>query len=135
MSRLSKGFFIWSNPLIVMWGFSGLYNSVSRLYTNKSLVHFLRLKEFLMVLTLAFMLIFSVHLGLQDSRKSIEKRYRLVEIGWEWHKKRKALKSLIYSALVCGTTRNRTGDTRIFSPLLYQLSYGTIAGAKVNSFW
>ena len=25
----------------------------------------------------------------------------------------------------CGTTRNRTGDTRIFSPLLYQLSYGT----------
>ncbi len=25
-----------------------------------------------------------------------------------------------------GTTRNRTGDTRIFSPLLYQLSYGTI---------
>ena len=26
-----------------------------------------------------------------------------------------------------GTTRNRTGDTRIFSPLLYQLSYGTIS--------
>ena len=26
----------------------------------------------------------------------------------------------------CGATRNRTGDTRIFSPLLYQLSYGTI---------
>jgi hypothetical protein len=26
----------------------------------------------------------------------------------------------------CGTTRNRTRDTRIFSPLLYQLSYGTI---------
>ena len=26
----------------------------------------------------------------------------------------------------CGTTRNRTGDTRIFSPLLYQLSYGTL---------
>ena len=24
-----------------------------------------------------------------------------------------------------GATRNRTGDTRIFSPLLYQLSYGT----------
>ena len=34
-----------------------------------------------------------------------------------------------------GTTRNRTGDTRIFSPLLYQLSYGTIllfAFAKVQ---
>ena len=28
--------------------------------------------------------------------------------------------------LLCGATRNRTGDTRIFSPLLYQLSYGTI---------
>ena len=28
--------------------------------------------------------------------------------------------------LFCGATRNRTGDTRIFSPLLYQLSYGTI---------
>ena len=25
-----------------------------------------------------------------------------------------------------GATRNRTGDTRIFSPLLYQLSYGTL---------
>ncbi len=35
-----------------------------------------------------------------------------------------------------GATRNRTGDTRIFSPLLYQLSYGTVcfsfAGAKVG---
>ena len=27
---------------------------------------------------------------------------------------------------ICGATRNRTGDTRIFSPLLYQLSYGTL---------
>jgi len=26
----------------------------------------------------------------------------------------------------CGTTRARTGDTRIFSPLLYQLSYSAI---------
>ena len=34
---------------------------------------------------------------------------------------------LIFStSLSSGTTRNRTGDTRIFSPLLYQLSYGTI---------
>ena len=37
-----------------------------------------------------------------------------------------------------GATRNRTGDTRIFSPLLYQLSYGTIAfpnaGAKILLF-
>ncbi len=36
---------------------------------------------------------------------------------------------------MCGATRNRTGDTRIFSPLLYQLSYGTalcLTGAKVG---
>ena len=36
-----------------------------------------------------------------------------------------------------GATRNRTGDTRIFSPLLYQLSYGTFsifASAKVGLF-
>ena len=32
----------------------------------------------------------------------------------------------MFIGLSCGTTRNRTGDTRIFSPLLYQLSYGTI---------
>ena len=40
------------------------------------------------------------------------------------HKKRELhfCNSLIFS----GATRNRTGDTRIFSPLLYQLSYGTI---------
>ena len=28
-------------------------------------------------------------------------------------------------AVFCGATGNRTRDTRIFSPLLYQLSYGT----------
>ncbi len=32
----------------------------------------------------------------------------------------------MFCFLCCGATRNRTGDTRIFSPLLYQLSYGTI---------
>ena len=32
---------------------------------------------------------------------------------------------LIRNGFSCGATRNRTGDTRIFSPLLYQLSYGT----------
>ena len=59
-----------------------------------------------------------------------------------------------FRGLIClacflsGTTRNRTGDTRIFSPLLYQLSYGTIPikavrsmsfpyyrGAKVNNLF
>ena len=32
-----------------------------------------------------------------------------------------------------GATRNRTGDTRIFSPLLYQLSYGTIVSGGCRS--
>ena len=46
--------------------------------------------------------------------------------------KEKRRKSLICSVLLIlnfgssGATRNRTGDTRIFSPLLYHLSYGTI---------
>ena len=45
--------------------------------------------------------------------------------------KKKPLKKLYFSGFhdfsFCksGATRNRTGDTRIFSPLLYQLSYGT----------
>ena len=36
-----------------------------------------------------------------------------------------ATESLLLRFL-CGATGNRTRDTRIFSPLLYQLSYGTI---------
>ena len=38
-------------------------------------------------------------------------------------------------SFLCGATGNRTRDTRIFSPLLYQLSYGTLllkSGAKVQ---
>ena len=31
----------------------------------------------------------------------------------------------LFAVILRGATRNRTGDTRIFSPLLYQLSYGT----------
>ena len=61
---------------------------------------------------------------------------------------------LTRSFLSCGANGNRTSDTRIFSPLLYQLSYGTkrntghkhcplpplisacslFAGAKVRTF-
>ena len=33
---------------------------------------------------------------------------------------------MLLTSLLRGVTRNRTGDTRIFSPLLYQLSYDTI---------
>ena len=43
-------------------------------------------------------------------------------------RKRKTPKSLFYNnlgILFCGATGIRTRDTRIFSPLLYQLSYGT----------
>ena len=39
-----------------------------------------------------------------------------------WAKTHSAISLFSFS----GATRNRTGDTRIFSPLLYQLSYGTI---------
>ena len=40
-------------------------------------------------------------------------------------------------ASASGATRNRTGDTRIFSPLLYQLSYGTllVCGCKGMQFF
>ena len=31
----------------------------------------------------------------------------------------------------CGTTGIRTWDTRIFNPLLYQLSYSTSWGAQI----
>ena len=31
----------------------------------------------------------------------------------------------------CGATWNRTRDTRIFNPLLYQLSYGTEIGRQI----
>ena len=64
------------------------------------------------------------------------------EVGWTGavvfpfrglDKKEEPLNGL-RSRVFCGTTRNRTGDTRIFSPLLYQLSYGTIiAELRVQS--
>ena len=43
---------------------------------------------------------------------------------------RSALPTALHSATLSGATRNRTGDTRIFSPLLYQLSYGTKSVVK-----
>ena len=51
--------------------------------------------------------------------------FRLV---WTDTKKRDAM---IASLQGGGTDGNRTSDTRIFSPLLYQLSYGTsVCGCK-----
>ena len=38
------------------------------------------------------------------------------------------------SLFFCGANGNRTSDTRIFSPLLYQLSYGTSLAPKFAIF-
>ena len=38
-----------------------------------------------------------------------------------------------FAFLCCGATRIRTGDTRIFSPMLYLLSYGTISELRCKS--
>ena len=35
-------------------------------------------------------------------------------------------KAALEQPFECGTTGIRTWDTRIFNPLLYQLSYGTV---------
>ena len=47
--------------------------------------------------------------------------------------KKKKLNPILLPSLAsihhCGATRIRTGDTRIFSPMLYQLSYGTLSFA------
>ena len=51
---------------------------------------------------------------------------------------RPVTKPLIQPTISSGTTRNRTGDTRIFSPLLYQLSYGTsflFCGCKGTNYF
>ncbi len=51
-------------------------------------------------------------------------------MGFEGKNHRKDIKKAVTFDCNClifsGATRNRTGDTRIFSPLLYQLSYGTV---------
>ena len=51
-------------------------------------------------------------------------------MGFEGKNRRKDTKKAVTFKCNClifsGATRNRTGDTRIFSPLLYQLSYGTV---------
>ena len=50
---------------------------------------------------------------------------------FKFKKKLPTLCKQLFSA--CGTSWNRTSDTRIFSPLLYQLSYGTVS-VKNNGF-
>ena len=55
-------------------------------------------------------------------------------MGFEGKNHRKDIKKAVTFDCNClifsGATRNRTGDTRIFSPLLYQLSYGTSDSAS-----
>ena len=46
----------------------------------------------------------------------------------------KTATEILLLRLVCGATGNRTRDTRIFSPLLYQLSYGTFLYFEVPFF-
>ena len=57
-------------------------------------------------------------------------------MGFERKNHRKDIKKAVtfdYNCLIfSGATRNRTGDTRIFSPLLYQLSYGTIVDNRTQ---
>ena len=58
----------------------------------------------------------------------------LYQLSYGMYIKKESLRRM--TLLHCGATRNRTGDTRIFSPLLYHLSYGTncvnFASAKVR---
>ena len=48
-------------------------------------------------------------------------------------KNSETLDNKAFRSFAGGATRIRTGDTRIYSPLLYQLSYGTVvfASAKI----
>ncbi len=59
-------------------------------------------------------------------------------MGFEGKNHRKDIKKAVVFEDNClifsGATRNRTGDTRIFSPLLYQLSYGTIMSFCISLF-
>ena len=63
---------------------------------------------------------FAIFCGVDIKRKPVE----MLNFNW-FHN---------FAFLQSGATRNRTGDTRIFSPLLYQLSYGTFTGAKIRTF-
>ena len=64
---------------------------------------------------------------------SLARSRQEVDLLTEKHKKKDLAIGLceVSKSYQSGATRNRTGDTRIFSPLLYQLSYGTVFSA----FW
>ena len=59
---------------------------------------------------------------------------RWFESSW-YHKLKAPIQLVVSGLLICGTSWIRTSDTWIFSPLLYQLSYGTsigVANVKKN---
>ena len=62
-----------------------------------------------------------------DPQFLMHRIFGVTGLDFGWGGGQKAANSQGISGLLGGATRNRTGDTRIFSPLLYQLSYGTVA--------
>ena len=60
------------------------------------------------------------HILLRLIQKSAKQLYKITV------KQEKTATEVLLLRFICGATGNRTRDTRIFSPLLYQLSYGTI---------
>ena len=50
---------------------------------------------------------------------------RSTNVGKMWENLKENPSQNALRGVFCGATGNRTRDTRIFSPLLYQLSYGT----------
>ena len=65
-----------------------------------------------------------------NDKARIEKCDQNVTKFEEYHKKKVSNLLKINKLETCsrGANGNRTSDTRIFSPLLYQLSYGTLMG-------
>ena len=61
---------------------------------------------------------------------------RSTNVGKMWENLKENPSQNALRGVFCGATGNRTRDTRIFSPLLYQLSYGTVLFgiAKVDIF-
>ena len=63
-----------------------------------------------------------------------ERCYRCGQANAEAGKGLNTKKEAHVSLFFCGANGNRTSDTRIFSPLLYQLSYGTFFEKRVQKY-
>ena len=67
--------------------------------------------------------------GLRVGPRTLHRTLRIQYLMWLYKNPVKTLKNrnrITSIAVFGGVTGNRTRDTRIFSPLLYQLSYDTI---------